>query len=149
MLAIPSEYFHKPLAGLLYSSVAVPGQYFCTTAMMTLDNCAPPPKKNPQQKTKTNKTHRQWYIYRICWKKKKWYQWNSLSSLFTVSIYLFFSAYPIQAGWGAGLETTRATVQRGVGFTMDMLPDSHKANTEKQTTVHTHIHNYRQLRFTS
>lgn len=56
MLAIPSEYFHKPLAGLLYSSVAVPGQYFCTTAMMTLDNCAPPPpKKTPNKKQKQTK----------------------------------------------------------------------------------------------
>lgn len=54
MLAIPSEYFHKPLAGLLYSSVAVPGQYFCTTAMMTLDNCAPP-QKNPNKKQKQTK----------------------------------------------------------------------------------------------
>lgn len=55
MLAIPSEYFHKPLAGLLYSSVAVPGQYFCTTAMMTLDNCAPPQKK-PPTKNKNKQT---------------------------------------------------------------------------------------------
>lgn len=55
MLAIPSEYFHKPLAGLLDLSVAVPGQYFCTTAMMTLDNYGKHPPKKTQQKTKQTK----------------------------------------------------------------------------------------------
>ncbi len=60
-------------------------------------------------------------------------------------IYLLsVTAHPLQGGEGAGANPSQHWVR--ARLTLDKSPVHHRADTQRQTTIHAHIHTYGQFR---